>query len=288
VTTRQRAGRGFTLVEVLVALVILAVLSGMAFRGIDAIVHAKERALADTDRTLRLNNGMAQFEYDASQMVNTQVVDPIGFDGATLRLTRRTPDGLQLVLWTLQDHRWQRWASPPMTHVPQLQEAWLRSQQWETISGSAVTVLDKVDAFQVYTYCLGGGWGNVQSTCGGGGGGDPSSAPPPPPPPSGDGPRTLCPNPRPRAAPPSHARPKERNPHLLSAAGIKKRSAIPRLSSRAAFAGTERNGRRARETRTGNERKKRTPPGRPVLAFVRGNLRPSKQAEVAGAGKLAR
>jgi len=185
VTTRQRAGSGFTLVEVLVALVILAVLSGMAFRGIDAIVHAKERALAETDRTLRLNNGMAQFEYDASQMVNTQVVDPIGFDGATLRLTRRTPDGLQLVLWTLQDHRWQRWASPPMTHVPQLQEAWLRSQQWETISGSAVTVLDKVDAFQVYTYCLGGGWGNVQSTCGGGGGGDPSSAPPPPPPPSG-------------------------------------------------------------------------------------------------------
>lgn len=164
-----RPARGFTLVEVLVALFILAILSGMAFRGVDAIVRAKDRALAESDRTLKVNTGMSQFEYDASQMVNTQVVDPIGFDGATLRITRRTPDGLQLVLWTLQEGRWQRWASPPMTRISQMQEAWLRSQQWNSISANAVTVLDHVDGFQVYTYCLGGGWGNVQSSCGAGG-----------------------------------------------------------------------------------------------------------------------
>jgi len=170
VTARAaRAARGFTLVEVLVALFILAILSGMAFRGVDAIVRAKDRALAESDRTLKVNTGMAQFEYDTQQMVNTQVVDPIGFDGATLRITRRTPDGLQLVLWTLQEGRWQRWASPPMTRISQMQEAWLRSQQWNSISANAVTVLDHVDGFQVYTYCLGGGWGNVQSSCGAGG-----------------------------------------------------------------------------------------------------------------------
>jgi general secretion pathway protein J len=176
--TGQRGARGFTLVEVLVALFILAILTGMAFRGVDAIARAKDHALAATDRTLKLNNGMSQFEYDASQIVNTQVVDPLSFDGATLRLTRRTPDGLQLVLWTLQAHRWQRWASAPFTHVPQLQEAWLRSQQWESISGNAITVLDDVGVFQVYTYCPGDGWGNVQSSCSGGananGGGAPS------------------------------------------------------------------------------------------------------------------
>ena len=128
----------------LVALFILAILTGMAFRGVEAIARSKDRALAATDHTLKLNTGMSQFEYDASQIVNTQVVDPISFDGATLRLTRRTADGMQLVLWTLQGHRWQRWASAPMTHVPQLQEAWLRSQQWESIAGNAITVLEDV------------------------------------------------------------------------------------------------------------------------------------------------
>jgi len=163
----MKRARGFTLVEVLVALFILAILTGMAFRGVDAIVRAKDRALAATDHTLKLNTGMSQFEYDASQIVNTQIVDPIGFDGATLRLTRRAPDGLQLVLWTLQGHRWQRWASAPLTRVSQLQEAWLRSQQWDSIAGNAITVMDDVSTFQVYTYCTGDGWGNVQSSCSG-------------------------------------------------------------------------------------------------------------------------
>ena len=104
-----RRSRGFTLIEVMVALTIMAILAALAFRGIDALVHAKENALSATDRTLKLNTGMSQFEYDMSQMVDSKVLPrAIMFDGATLRIARRTPDGIQLVLWTLQDHRWQR------------------------------------------------------------------------------------------------------------------------------------------------------------------------------------
>jgi len=150
----------------MVALTVLAVLAGMAFRGVDALMRAKDRTQSDTERTLRLDNGISQFDADIAQIVNTQVVDPATFDGATLRLTRRGPDGLQLVLWTLQDHRWQRWTSGPMTHVSELQQAWLRSQQWTAISSNALAVLDEVDTFQVYSYCAGGGWGNFQSSCG--------------------------------------------------------------------------------------------------------------------------
>jgi len=168
-----RRTAGFTLVEVLVALVILAILSAMAFRGIDAVVHAKEAALSATDRTLKLNTGMSQFEYDVSQIVNTNVLpQAVMFDGATLRVARRTPEGIQLVLWTLQDRRWQRWASGSFIHMSELTDAWMRTQQWDAISANAVTVLDNVDGFQVYlcnpaaANTPGCSWNNVQSTQG--------------------------------------------------------------------------------------------------------------------------
>jgi general secretion pathway protein J len=170
---RRTRSTGFTLVEVMVALVIMAVLSALAMRGMDALMRAKDSALAATDRTLKLNTGMSQFEYDMSMVVDSKVLPKaIMFDGATLRVARRTPTGIQLVLWTLQDHRWQRWASAPVIHMSELTDAWMRSQQWAGISGGAITVLENVDDFQVYVCnpaavnTTGCSWNNVQSTQG--------------------------------------------------------------------------------------------------------------------------
>ena len=175
---------GFTLIEVLVALLIMAILSAMAFRGIEAVVRAKDVAQASTDRTLKLNTGMSQFEYDVSQIVNSKVLPhAIMFDGATLRVARRTPDGIQLVLWTLQDRRWQRWASGSFTHMSELTDAWMKSQQWDSLSANAVTVLDNVDSFQVYLCnpanlaTTGCSWNNVQSTQGAQAAGTPGAPP---------------------------------------------------------------------------------------------------------------
>ena len=169
----NRRSSGFTLIEVMVALMIMAILAALAFRGIDALVRAKDAALSSTDRTLRLNTGMSQFEYDISQVIDAKVLpQPIMFDGATMRMARRTPDGIQLVLWSLQDRRWQRWASGSYTHIAELTDAWMRSQQWSAISGNAMTVLENVDAFQYYacnpntTATSGCSWNNGQSTQG--------------------------------------------------------------------------------------------------------------------------
>ena len=181
---------GFTLVEVMVALVIMAVLSALAMRGMDALMRAKDAALASTDRTLKLNTGMSQFEYDMSMVVDSKALPKaIMFDGATLRIARRTPQGIELVLWTLQDHRWQRWASAPAVHLSELTDAWMRSQPWGAISGGAVTVLDNVDDFQVYVCnpaavnTPGCSWNNVQSTQGAAGGNGPQQCPQGQPPP---------------------------------------------------------------------------------------------------------
>ena len=176
--TRRRPA-GFTLIEVMVALMIMAILAALAFRGIDALVRAKDAATLSTDRTLKLNTGMSQFDYDISQVIDSKVLpQPIMFDGATMRMARRTPDGIALVLWTLQDRRWQRWATGSFIHMPELTDAWMRSQQWSAIGGNAVTVLENVDAFQYYacnpntTATSGCSWNNGQSTQG-------TNAPPP-------------------------------------------------------------------------------------------------------------
>jgi general secretion pathway protein J len=142
---------------------------------------------------------MSQFEYDLAQVVDSKVLpQPIMFDGATMRMARRTPDGIQLVLWTLQDHRWQRWASAPVVHLSELTDAWMRSQQWGAVSGGAITVLDNVDDFQVYVCnpaavnTPGCSWNNVQSTQGAGQNNPPPCPPgqtcaPPPAPPQPNG-----------------------------------------------------------------------------------------------------
>ena len=177
----RRRAAGFTLVEVMVALLIMAILAALAFRGVDALVRSKDTALASTDRTLRLNTGMSQFDYDISQLVDSKVLpQALMWDGATLRFARRTPDGIQLVEWTLQSRRWQRWASGSFTHMADLTDAWMRTQQWDSISASAITVLDNVDTFDL-VLCNPGGlavhgcsWNNANSDRG------VKTAPPPP------------------------------------------------------------------------------------------------------------
>jgi general secretion pathway protein J len=169
----RRRSSGFTLVEVMVALLIMAILAALAFRGIDALVRSKDAALASTDRTLRLNTGMSQFDYDIAQVVDSKVLpQALMWDGATLRFARRTPAGIQLVVWTLQDRRWQRWASASFVHMSELTDAWMRTQQWDAISGSAVTVLNDVDTFD-FILCnpnglqvVGCSWNNAGSTRG--------------------------------------------------------------------------------------------------------------------------
>ena len=56
--------RGFTLVEVLVALAVMAVLSGLAWRGVDAMARAREAGEAAAQRALRLSTAVAQWEQD--------------------------------------------------------------------------------------------------------------------------------------------------------------------------------------------------------------------------------
>lgn len=159
----RRPDGGFTLVEVLVALLIMAVLSTMAWQGIDGIVRARDISQAQMERTLRLNTVMAQWDQDLLSVHDTTAVPALAFDGATVRLVRAAQGGVQMVAWSLQGTSWRRWAGPVVTRVSDLQEGWMRSQQLLGNEPGQLLLLDNVTEVQVYFF-RGNGWSNAQSS----------------------------------------------------------------------------------------------------------------------------
>lgn len=160
--------RGFTLVEVLVAMVIMAIMAGMAWQGIDGIVRARNASQARLEQTLRLNTVIAQWDQDLASIQDTTVVPlALSCDGATVRLTRRTPTGLQVVAWSIRPEEnssaWVRWAGPPVTTTAALQDSWLRSLQLQGGEPGALRTLAGLSGWQVYFF-QGNGWANCQST----------------------------------------------------------------------------------------------------------------------------
>lgn len=155
--------RGFTLVELLVALLIMGVVAAMAWQGVDGIVRSRDISQERLEQTLRLQSVMAQWEADLGQLQDSEIVPALQFDGASLRLTRRHPAGLQLVVWSLRGDAWTRWASPPATRNAALQEYWLRSQQLLGNEPGQLRALGGINGWQLY-FWRGNSWSNAQST----------------------------------------------------------------------------------------------------------------------------
>ncbi len=163
----QATARGFTLVEVLVALMIMAVMAGLAWRGVDGIARARSTSQQQVDRTLRLNTVIAQWEQDLASIQESNAVPALSCDGSTVRLTRRTPGGLQVVAWSLRpgvaQSTWLRWAGPAVTSIGELQDSWLQTQQFQGDEAGQLPTFTGVTQWQVYFF-RGNAWSNCQSS----------------------------------------------------------------------------------------------------------------------------
>jgi general secretion pathway protein J len=155
--------RGFTLVEVLVALVIMAVVAAMGWQGVSGMARAREIATAASERTLRLSAVVGQWEADLAAVYDSPQVPGLSFDGASLRIARRTDDGVQLVVWSLREGLWRRWPGPVSRRAGDLQQAWLASQQLQGTEPGQLQLLDGVTDWQLY-FWRGQGWSNAQSS----------------------------------------------------------------------------------------------------------------------------
>ena len=161
------ASSGFTLVEVLVALAVMALMAAMAWQGVDAIVRARDASQQRVEATLRMNMVIGQWEQDLASLQETARVPQLHFDGATLRLTRRAAGGIQLVAWAMRDDDsgsvLQRWASPAVTTRAELLDLWLNSQQFQGQEAGQLRTLDGLSSWQLYFY-RGNAWSNAQSS----------------------------------------------------------------------------------------------------------------------------
>jgi general secretion pathway protein J len=201
---RNTAG-GFTLVEVLVAMVIMAILAGMAWQGVDGIVRSRDASQGRLEQTLRLNTLLAQWEQDLSAVQQSSAVPALTFDGAALRLTRRAERGLQVVVWSRRpgadgspaSASWMRWAGPAVATSTELQDHWLRTQQFQGNEAGQLQGLTGLSQWQVYCF-RGNAWSNCQSS------GDVKPEPAPPPAAAASG--TPPPQASPREALPSGVR----------------------------------------------------------------------------------
>jgi general secretion pathway protein J len=163
--TRPVVTRGFTLVEVLVALFILAIVAGLSWRGIDGMLRTRDASQQRLELQMRLQSVIGQWEADLAAVQDTDVVPALQFDGASLRLTRSTEGGVQLVVWSLRGNRWMRWSAPPVTHQGELLDLWMRSQQLQGNEQAQINALNGIASWQLY-FWRDNAWSNAQSSAG--------------------------------------------------------------------------------------------------------------------------
>ncbi|MDP3223029.1 MAG: prepilin-type N-terminal cleavage/methylation domain-containing protein [Rubrivivax sp.] len=161
--TDGRRQAGFTLVEVLVALLLMAILSTFTWLALEGVLGAREASRQAIDRSTRLSTVLLQWQQDLQAVHDTELVPALTFDGQTLRITRRVDGGVALVAWSVRNGLWQRWAGPTFVRSLALQQAWLASQQFLGNEAGHLTVADGASEWQVYFH-RGSDWSHAQST----------------------------------------------------------------------------------------------------------------------------
>ncbi|HLT98666.1 MAG TPA: prepilin-type N-terminal cleavage/methylation domain-containing protein [Burkholderiaceae bacterium] len=160
----RTAQGGFTLLEVLIALTLMAVLSMLSWRALDSTARSSEHLEAYASDTMALLRALGQVESDLTQHVGTDVLPPAAADDDKPREASVLPPGV-------------RWQASQLSIVRETQEGGWQEVVWQLDAGrlmraaglsavtlplpeasQAETMLTGVSAFTVRAWVPGQGW----------------------------------------------------------------------------------------------------------------------------------
>ena len=175
-TRTQARGSGFTLIEVLVAITVMALLAVLSWRGLDGMARAQAQTSQRADEVLTLQAGLAQWKVDLDALAQLPRVSNLDWDGRVLRMTRRTAsggEGVLVVAWTRRidaaGGQWLRWQSPVLSTAADWNESWSRAALWaqnaSTEDRAREVPVTPLEDWQLF-YFRSDAWTNPQSSDG--------------------------------------------------------------------------------------------------------------------------
>ena len=161
---RQRAG--FTLVELLVAIGILAMVAVLGWRGLDGIVRARVALTADMETTRGMQLAFAQMQSDCEHLAGTDVMArraTLVWDLDRLTLVRKAyvenePSRLQVVSYRVVGGQLLRRESPGTRDLAQVEQLWQAMLTDAPAENSPAVVLQTGVASMAVQGWLNGAW----------------------------------------------------------------------------------------------------------------------------------
>lgn len=166
-TTRRR---GFTLVELLVAISVLAIVAVLGWRGLDSIIRARVSLTTELSETRGLQLAFAQMQSDAGHIAPANVVagrPVLSAQANGLTLVRQVfsenqPSRVQVVAYRVRDGALTRRESVATRDLRELDAAWTAALS-DGARSQAVVLHSSIAEMGIRTWIDGAGWRTVDS-----------------------------------------------------------------------------------------------------------------------------